>query len=187
MPTGAALKLEGDLTAEGLLQTWNVGEIEARRRLIQFTSRQDWENITFETRFQKISPGDLNLDNKHPDANTRIISCILWEERGESFVNSADFLLVLETILGVKIQFTVEEKTRIRRNLEEFRHKTVSDVNKEFFQVLKSLPRPKPYGLQKEVKVIAWSVSPLALIKIVDKYVGFMSVGAINLNINLVQ
>ena len=71
-------------------------------------------------------------------------------------------------------RFTVEEKNRIRRNLEGFRPLTVSKGkadSEEFFKVIMAFPIPKPRNIEKDVKVFHWKDLASALKKIIGKYV----------------
>lgn len=100
-----------------------------------------------------------------------VISCIYWRERNDYFITSVDCIYLLESLIG--IQFTVEEKNRIRRNLEGFRPLTVSKCKAEcadFFKLIMSFPHPKPRNIEKDVKVFAWKTLPHALRKIIRKY-----------------
>ncbi|GAN09570.1 hypothetical protein MAM1_0275c09100 [Mucor ambiguus] len=100
-----------------------------------------------------------------------VISCIYWRERNDYFITSVDCIYLLESLIG--IQFTVEEKNRIRRNLEGFRPLTVSKCKTEcadFFKLIMSFPHPKPRNIEKDVKVFSWKTLPHALRKIIRKY-----------------
>ncbi|CAO3620714.1 unnamed protein product [Cunninghamella echinulata] len=100
-----------------------------------------------------------------------IVSCIYWRERNDYFITSVDCIYLLEGLIGV--QFTVEEKNRIRRNLEGFRPLTVSKCKSDcadFFKLIMGFPHPKPRNIEKDVKVFAWKTLPHALRKIIRKY-----------------
>jgi len=100
------------------------------------------------------------------------ISCIYWEEKNECFVTSVDTIYLLEQLVAAR--FTVEEKNRIRRNLEGFRPLTVSkgkQDSEEFFKVIMAFPNPKPRNIEKDVKVFHWKDLSSALKKIIGKYV----------------
>ena len=101
------------------------------------------------------------------------VSCIYWEERAECFVTSVDTIQLLEGLVGVR--FTVEEKNRIRRNLEGFKPLTVSkqkEDSESFFRLIMGFPNPKPRNIEKDVKVFPWTILNNALRKIIGKYVG---------------
>ncbi|KAI9305193.1 hypothetical protein BJ944DRAFT_288025 [Cunninghamella echinulata] len=100
-----------------------------------------------------------------------IVSCIYWDEKNEFYVTSVDCIHLLEDLMNVR--FTVEEKNRVRRNLEGFRPLTVSKCkaeSAEFFKLIMSFPNPKPRNIEKDVKVFPWRTLPYALKKIVTKY-----------------
>ena len=117
-------------------------------------------------------------------SNPLVVSCIYWQERNDYFITSVDCIYLLEGLIGV--QFTVEEKNRIRRNLEGFRPLTVSKCKPdcaEFFKLIMSFPHPKPRNIEKDVKVFAWKTLPNALKKIIRKYTpSYSSTAVVNLN-----
>ena len=88
-----------------------------------------------------------------------------------AYVTSVDTILLLEALVAAR--FTVEEKNRIRRNLEGFKPDTVSKAKpetEEFFKVIMGFPNPKPRNIEKDVKVFPWKVLQIALQKIISKY-----------------
>ncbi len=139
----------------------NQEEWNARRRLVQFWRRQ--EGSTIHAAFRPISQAEYV-------PNSIVISCIFRADKNECFVTSVDAIYLLEALVGVR--FSVEEKNRIRRNLEGFRPITVSKVkSEEFFKLIMSFPNPKPRNIEKDVKVFPWSIFGTALKKIISKYV----------------
>ncbi|KAF9239179.1 hypothetical protein DTO027I6_9589 [Penicillium roqueforti] len=159
-PTKAILKLNGDL--DTMTQGWTKEERACRRRLVQFTRSQTGSTIQGE--FKAVSP-----DDRAP--NSICISCISWEDKNECYVTSVDTIYLLESLVAVR--FTVEEKNRIRRNLEGFRPLTVSKAkveSEDFFKVIMGFPAPKPRNIEKDVKVFPWKVLSQALKKIIGKY-----------------
>lgn len=160
-PSKAILKLNGDLDA--MAEGWTKDERISQRRLVQFTRSQTGSTIHAD--FKPVTP-----DERAP--NSICISCILWEGKEEFFVTSVDTIYLLESLVAVR--FTVEEKNRIRRNLEGFRPLTVSKAkpdSEEFFKVIMGFPAPKPRNIEKDVKVFPWKILSLALKKIIGKYV----------------
>lgn len=100
-----------------------------------------------------------------------IVSCIYWNERDDFFITSVDCIHLLEKLMNIR--FSVEEKNRVRRNLEGFRPLTVSKCKAEsanFFKLIMSFPHPKPRNIEKDVKVFPWKTLPYALKKIITKY-----------------
>lgn len=158
----AVLKIEGDLN--GMTENWSPVEKEAKRRLVQFRRSQAGNVIT--TSFEAVT-----LEDRIP--NSICVSCIKWAEKGnECYVTSVDTISLLESLVAVR--FTVEEKNRIRRNLEGFRPATVSKVkqdSEEFFKLIMGFPNPKPRNIEKDVKVFPWRILATALKKIISKYV----------------
>lgn len=160
-PSKAVLKLNGDL--DSMADKWTQEEQDVQRRLVQFTRRQNGSTIHAD--FKPVAPGD-----RVP--NSICISCIWWAGKKECFVTSVDTIYLLESLVGVR--FTVEEKNRIRRNLEGFRPLTVSKAKPEsedFFKVIMGFPNPKPRNIEKDVKVFPWKILSHALKKIIGKYV----------------
>lgn len=157
----AELKIQANLMA--MTQNWTTEEREARRRLVEFTRTQSGSVVT--TSFRPVSP-----EERSP--NSACVSCIYWEERDEYFVTSVDTIALLEALVAVR--FTVEEKNRIRRNLEGFKPLTVSKLKEDtdsFFRLIMSFPNPKPRNIEKDVKVFPWSILESSLKKIFGKYV----------------
>ncbi|KKY21914.1 putative transcriptional regulator medusa [Phaeomoniella chlamydospora] len=160
-PQKATLKLNGNLDV--MAETWTRDEWDSKRRLVQFTRRQVGSSIHAD--FKPIS-------QEERQQNMICISCIWWEEKQECFVTSVDTIFLLEALVAVR--FTVEEKNRIRRNLEGFRPLTVSKVksdSEDFFKLIMGFPNPKPRNIEKDVKVFPWKILAHALKKIISKYV----------------
>ncbi|KAL4992219.1 hypothetical protein BDW68DRAFT_184288 [Aspergillus falconensis] len=159
-PSKAVLKLNGDLNT--MTHNWTREEQIAQRRLVQFTRMQSGSTIHAD--FKPVSP-----EERAP--NSICISCIYWDGKDECFITSVDTIYLLESLVGVR--FTVEEKNRIRRNLEGFRPLTVSKSkadSEEFFKVIMGFPAPKPRNIEKDVKVFPWKILGHALKKIIGKY-----------------
>lgn len=160
-PHKAQLKISGEL--DTMTQSWTPEECDVKRRLVQFWRSQTGSAIT--TTFAPVAP-----ENRQP--NAICISCIWWEEKDQYYVTSVDTIFLLESLVAVR--FTVEEKNRIRRNLEGFRPLTVSKGkadSEDFFKLIMGFPNPKPRNIEKDVKVYPWTILALALKKIIGKYV----------------
>jgi hypothetical protein len=165
-PSKAVLKLNGNL--DSMVSDWNAEEKSTKRRLVQFTRTQSGSTIHAD--FKPVS-----LEERAP--NSICISCIFWDGKDECFVTSVDTIYLLESLVGVR--FTVEEKNRIRRNLEGFRPLTVSKTkadSEEFFRTVMGFPAPKPRNIEKDVKVFPWKILSHALKKIIGKYVSLEDV-----------
>ena len=160
-PQKAVLRLRGNLN--GMTENWTPEEWTAKRRLVQFWRSQNKSTINAE--FAPLKP-----EERQP--SSIVISCIWWEERQECFATSVDTIYLLEQL--VALRFTVEEKNRIRRNLEGFKPLTVAKGkadSEEFFKVIMGFPNPKPRNIEKDVKVFEWKILAGALKKIMSKYV----------------
>ena len=160
-PNKAFLEIRGDLDA--MAEDWSEEEKGAKRRLVEFKRKQNGNTIT--TVFQPVT-----IEQRAP--NSICVSCIWWEERDEAYVTSVDTIQLLESLVGVR--FTVEEKNRIRRNLEGFRPQTVAkgkNDSESFFKTIMDFPNPKPRNIEKDVKVFPWKTLSEALKKIISKYV----------------
>ncbi|GAC93697.1 hypothetical protein PHSY_001262 [Pseudozyma hubeiensis SY62] len=156
----AKLELHGNLTEMAV--GWSHDEWRSGRRLVQFWRRQ--EGTTIHATFRPILPSQYV-------PNSIVISCIFREDKNECFVTSVDTIYLLEALVASR--FTVEEKNRIRRNLEGFRPITVSKNKREcerFFKLIMGFPNPKPRNIEKDVKVFPWKVLASALCKIIGKY-----------------
>ncbi|KAJ1022576.1 hypothetical protein NDA16_003565 [Ustilago loliicola] len=154
------LELHGNLN--DMAVEWSHDEWRSGRRLVQFWRRQ--EGTTIHATFRPILPSQYV-------PNSIVISCIFREDKNECFVTSVDTIYLLEALVASR--FTVEEKNRIRRNLEGFRPITVSKNKREcerFFKLIMSFPNPKPRNIEKDVKVFPWKVLASALCKIIGKY-----------------
>ncbi|KAI6087627.1 hypothetical protein F4821DRAFT_269291 [Hypoxylon rubiginosum] len=163
--TKAVLKINGDL--ESMASGWTQEEWENRRRIVLFNKKQ--QGPTLSTSFKPVTV------NERPPQSI-CISCIYWAEKEECYVTSVDTISLLEQLVAAPGRFTVEEKNRIRRNLEGFRPLTVSKAkadSEEFFKVIMGFPNPKPRNIEKDVKVFPWKILGSALKKIISKYVSF--------------
>ncbi|KAI8641893.1 hypothetical protein BD408DRAFT_417287 [Parasitella parasitica] len=176
----ANLIIEGDLA--DVLKDWSPEEWENQRRLVQFFRKQEGNEVT--CRFETFClPAEKS---KQPDMNKVIVvSCIYWEDKNEYFVTSVDCIYLLEHLIGVK--FTVEEKNRIRRNLEGYKPLTVSKMkpeSAEFFKLIMGFPNPKPRNIEKDVKVFPWTTLGIALKKIISKYTAsYSSTASVNYDV----
>ncbi|ORZ03501.1 hypothetical protein BCR43DRAFT_483477 [Syncephalastrum racemosum] len=170
----ANLTVEGNL--DDMLENWTEEEKENQRRLVQFWRRQQGNEVMCS--FSPIS------QSERPQQNAMIVvSCIYWKEKDDYYITSVDCIYLLENLIGVR--FTVEEKNRIRRNLEGFKPLTVSKIkadSAEFFKLIMAFPNPKPRNIEKDVKVFAWRSLAHALKKIISKYTAsYSSTASVNI------
>ncbi|ROT36101.1 hypothetical protein SODALDRAFT_337250 [Sodiomyces alkalinus F11] len=158
----AVLNLVGKL--DTMAKNWTPEEWTNRRRIVMFNKKQSGSNLTATFRA-------VNVNERPP--NSVCISCIYWAERKECYVTSVDTIYLLEQLVVAPNRFSVEEKNRIRRNLEGFRPQTVSKAkaeSEEFFKIIMAFPNPKPRNIEKDVKVFPWKILESALKKIIGKY-----------------
>jgi hypothetical protein len=156
------LKIVGDLSS--MAEGWTQEEWENKRRLVLFRKQQTGSTLTVS--FKPVSAAER-------PPHSICISCIWWEEKQACYVTSVDTIHLLEQLLAAPNRFGVDEKNRIRRNLEGFRPATVSKArseSEEFFKVIMGFGNPKPRNIEKDVKVFHWKDLPGALYKIISKY-----------------
>jgi hypothetical protein len=104
-----------------------------------------------------------------------VVSCIYREETHDTWYTSVDMIRLVEYI--AQTQFSSEEKSRIRRNLEFLHPTTVSRTGMpKFFQTLMDFPLPKPRVIEKDIKVFQWNSLEAGLKKVLEKYVRFVFV-----------
>lgn len=165
--TKAELKISGDLGS--MAENWTQEEWSNKRRLVLFSKHQAGNELT--TTFRPVSVAER-------PPNSICISCIWWAEKNECFVTSVDTIHLLEQLVVSPARFTVEEKNRIRRNLEGFHPLTVGKQkaeSEEFFKVIMGFGNPKPRNIEKDVKVFPWKTLAPALKKIIGKYSASLS------------
>ncbi|KAH0827594.1 hypothetical protein J3R83DRAFT_4319 [Lanmaoa asiatica] len=141
---------------------WEESELHSGRRLVRFRRLQDGNRLIVSA--ERISQAEYNSDDI-------VISCIYREETDSCCVTSVDIIHLLQRL--AEADFEVDEKNRIRRNLEGLRPTTVSKTRpgfESFFQRIMDFPDPKPRKIEKDVKVFDWKLLPHALDKILSKY-----------------
>lgn len=146
-----------------MCSAWGPAENRAGRRLVRFTKVQDGRKIIVSC--EPVAQEDFR-------ENDSVISCIYRQETQSFYVTSVDIIYLLERLTNE--EFPVEEKNRIRRNLEGLRPITVSKHRpgfETFFQCIMEFPDPKPRNIEKDLKVFEWSLLGQALDKILSKYV----------------
>ncbi|KAK2922350.1 hypothetical protein FoTM2_017706 [Fusarium oxysporum f. sp. vasinfectum] len=158
----AVLKISGKL--ESMAENWTSEEWANRRRIVLFRKTQNGSTVN--ATFQSVGV------NERPTRSI-CISCIWWAEKGEFYVTSVDTIHLLEQLVAAPNRFSVEEKNRIRRNLEGFHPQTVHKAkpdSEEFFKIIMGFPNPKPRNIEKDVKVFPWTILESALKKVIGKY-----------------
>ena len=152
-------------------KSWTAEEQAAKRRLVRFRGEQIGNTVN--TFFNAVKQDEKSSPL---ESRERLISCIFWEERNEYFVTSVDTIALLETLVGARFQ--VDEKNRIRRNLETHHPETISKGKQDtesFFKVIMGFQTHKPRHIEKDVKVFPWSILAQALDKVFSKYVSHPS------------
>lgn len=148
---------------EPLATGWTEEEVERGRRLVQFTQIRTAKQIL-------ISCEVIKEVDYEPDMI--VVSCIRRAGTVGCHITSVDILSLIESIAGE--EFSVDEKNRVRRNVECFKPLTLSKSNNEtvaFFQQVMDLPEPQPRNLSKTIKVFPWNKLEPALVKVLSKYV----------------
>ena len=146
---------------------WSPAELSAGRRLVRFLKVQDGRRL--------IVSCEPITQEEYCESDS-VISCIYREELDTCFVTSVDVIYLLERLTNG--EFPVEEKNRIRRNLEGLRPTTVSKHKAgfgDFFQRIMDFPDPKPRNIEKDLKVFEWNLLGQALEKILSKYVRYVN------------
>ena len=164
-PQDATLQVELLMKSDIMDMTlnWNGQEKADQRRLVVF----NFEKLSltkFQIDFKSISKSDFR-------PNLPIISCIYWKEQGFHIVTSVDIVVILEYL--IQQSFSIEEKNRIRRNLQSLKPFTVSRNNKKFdrfFSMLMNMEDPRPRNIEKDIKVFKWNDLLNALEKVTSKY-----------------
>ena len=180
-PSPAVLDIPGDLDA--MQADWTPEERAVKRRIVRFWREQ--KGTTINAYFKPVRADEQALPH---ETNGCRISCIYWEERDEYYVTSVDTILLLQSLIAA--QFNVDEKNRIRRNLEGYKPCTISKgkpKSESFFRLIMGFPEPKPRNIEKDVKAFHWSVLELALRKIISKYVCFISLAEDTCSTDLYQ
>lgn len=146
-----------------MTENWTPEETEEERRLVRFL-------------FEPISATDYRVDSEailklDYTPEKPIISCIYWKEKDSHMVTSVDIILVLEYL--VHQSFSIEEKNRVRRNLQSLKPFTIlrSDKNHQrFFNAIMKMEDPRPRNIEKDLKVFKWSDLLNAFDKVLSKY-----------------
>lgn len=157
------VKLLFERNSKEMTEGWSPEEVHDQRRLVKFD-------------FERLSPSDYLVRFKPIEkleyANgSVVVSCIFWEEKELYIVTSVDIILLLENL--IQESFTIEEKNRVRRNLQSLKPYTISRSNKNyqrFFQLLMSMEDPRPRNIEKDIKVFKWTDLFTALSKVISKY-----------------
>ena len=147
-----------------MAEDWTPEEWTEKRRLVRFWRSQNGRIVNAE--FEAVAPND-----KSPKGTC--ISCMYWGgTHRRCYVTSVDAIKILEMLVGLR--FDVQEKNRVRRNVEGFHPMTMSKDKEEtdaFFRVIMGYGHPKPRNIDKKIKVFEWKDLAPMLGKIMSKYV----------------
>lgn len=163
IPENVRVKLLYTSDLNSMTENWLEEEIQNQRRLVKFKFSK--KSIShFEISFDSINASEF-------DHTLPIISCIYWRERNTHIVTSVDIVLILEYL--IEQSFSVEEKNRIRRNLQNLKPYTITRNNKDeerFFAHLMKMENPRPRNIEKDLKVFQWKDLLTAVERVVSKY-----------------
>lgn len=141
---------------------WTANEIFEGRRILCFARERNSLRVLL--RFKYIQPEEWAPD-------MIAVSCIFDRSTQKYYVTTTDCINLLEFVFDRKL--SIEEKNRIRRNLQVFKPMTISEHNLDhgdFFRLIMGFRPPRPRNIMREIKVIPWNMLEEALKKIVSKY-----------------
>jgi hypothetical protein len=117
--TRAVLRIMSPLAT--MTTGWTKEEIDVGRRLVRFQRTIVESEVQLSV--HPLAQADYDChDHKHDSDDATVISCILRPQAEGYCATSVDIICLLEMIEGA--DFEVEEKNRIRRNLEGLRPTT---------------------------------------------------------------
>lgn len=144
---------------------WCKEEEQEERRLVRLLVHRE-SYATFKILAEPVSPFSYSSND-----DSLVISCIKWKEKDICVVTSVDVILVLEFLVGE--HFSIEEKSRVRRNLQFLKPYTVtksSNESRRLFSSLMSMENPRPRNIEKGLKVFEWSDLFVAVNRVLSKY-----------------
>lgn len=160
VPPCPMLYMHGDLNT--MTEDWTPAEHHTQRRIVEFNRTKVSDQQTH-CAFQPTA---------RPEAvDGEVVSCIYWPENNNWYFTSVECLKLLEYLMDRR--FSVDEKNRVRRNLEGFCPLTLTKTkpgSADFFKRIMAYPPPKPRNIEKDLKVFPWKVLALAVKKISTKY-----------------
>lgn len=161
----APIQLNVSPSVNQVMCGWNEEEVKVGRRLVHLNvARESYAKFQIEA--EPISPESYTSGD-----GRLVVSCISWEEKGRKVVTSVDLILVLEFIVGEL--FSIEEKSRIRRNLQFLKPWTITrsgSESKRIFNSIMAMDNPRPRNIEKDLKVFDWSELFVAVEKVLSKY-----------------
>ena len=141
-------------------------EIKERRRFVRLTRQQQGPNIHL--RLAAVSVEDVCRDDRN------VINCMLPPGCGkEPCVSSVDIIKAIELLVNPPDRrLSIEEKNRIRRNLDTLRPTTLKKGD-EGLNWMMQLHSPRPIIIAKDIKIFKWDSLEAALVKIMKRYVSY--------------
>jgi hypothetical protein len=135
-----------------------------RRRFIRLMRKQQGSNIHLD--MVAISMEEAQIDDRN------VINCMVPPNCGdEPSVSSVDIVKALALLVNPPDRcFSVQEKNRIRRNIDPLRPTTLKK-GEEGLNWIMQLCSPRPITMAKDVKIFKWSKLETALVKIMRKFV----------------
>lgn len=162
---------------DALVHNWTEQESHIGRRVIAFWRLPEQLTDKRTLRFQYKSlpqttpAGACTRQQPHQHHNQHAaVSCVYWPERDEHYITSVDIVTLIEFLM--QSRFTVEEKNRVRRNLEGFHPTTISKCKRateSFFKRIMRFDAPRPRNIEKDIKVYPWLSLSKAIVKVVGK------------------
>ncbi|EIW83240.1 hypothetical protein CONPUDRAFT_121730 [Coniophora puteana RWD-64-598 SS2] len=142
----------------------NITQAEhlAGRRLVRFHKQYDRNRIVV---FAEA------IRQEQYDEQDIVVSCIIRPDTRDCVITSVDIIHLLQRL--VDDTFEVDEKNRIRRNLEGLNPLTVTKTKpslQTFFQRIMDFNDPRPRKIEKDLKVFDWKKLEAGLAKIMAKY-----------------
>lgn len=159
--TALNLMMDDDLSA--ISENWSEQERQKGRRLVRIKIESK-SLPQFKVRAEAVKPGNFSSKDV-------VISCIRWPEKNIDVVTSVDIITVIEHFVGQTL--SVEEKSRIRRNLQFLKPYTITKSgaeSKRLFHSIMAMENPKPRNIEKNLKVFKWTDLFLAVTKVLSKY-----------------
>jgi len=108
---------------------------------------------------------------KPPHQSPYSVCCFYWGQMKSYFFTGIDCIRLIEALTFKS--YSLEQKNRIRRNLEGFHPLTVmgsKPICQDIFQLIMTVTKPRPKNFDRGIKVFPWEVLAIALIKIMAKY-----------------
>ena len=168
----------------GDYRTWSLEERQHSRPIVGFSKFSMRDTIYI--RCFSVTPADYrsnmitiscvyciprnvsenSIEKKKPNDSADRYPQIL----GKCIFTSVDIIILLERI--VDALFDVQEKNRIRRNLEGYHPVTIKKEGDmlPFFHQLMSYQEPKTRNIEKDIKVFKWKYISKAMKTIFTKY-----------------